>query len=167
MKVLVWIAQSTWPACVDAARDLLGGRDDVEVTLACVTDDAGAGAAHDAFTGLMGRGRRADPRAQIAALAAAAAQELLAAAAERLGRPATTAVLAGGEERAMLDATEGVDLLIVARDGDRSRLGPKSIGPHTRFVIDHVPCDVLVVWPEPAPSLSSVPLPPAHDKRRA
>jgi hypothetical protein len=31
-------------------------------------------------------------------------------------------------------------LLIVARDGDRSRLGPKSLGHHTRFVVDHAPC---------------------------
>jgi hypothetical protein len=41
-------------------------------------------------------------------------------------------------------AAEGADLLILARDGDRARLGPRSIGPATRFVVDHAPCAVLL-----------------------
>lgn len=49
------------------------------------------------------------------------------------------------------------DLLIVARDGDRSRPGPKSLGPATRFVVDHAPCPVVLVWPgEPPRPLPSV-----------
>src|SRR5487761_314466 len=39
-------------------------------------------------------------------------------------------------------AADGADLLILARDGDRTRLGPKSLGPASRFVVDHAPCPV-------------------------
>jgi len=40
-----------------------------------------------------------------------------------------------------------MDLLVLARDGDRSRAGPASLGPGARFVVDHAPCQVLLVWP--------------------
>ncbi|GAA4727188.1 universal stress protein [Phytohabitans rumicis] len=46
---------------------------------------------------------------------------------------------------------------MLARDGDRSRLGPRSLGPHTRFVIDHAPCGVLLVWPDQPPDLATLP----------
>ena len=59
-------------------------------------------------------------------------------------------------------AARGAALLIVARDGDRSRLGPKSLGKATRFVVDHAPCPVLLVWPEPAPAVATIPPPPPH-----
>ena len=48
----------------------------------------------------------------------------------------------------MVEAAAGADLLILARDGER-RPGPKSLGPRTRFVVDHAPCRVLLVWPGP------------------
>jgi hypothetical protein len=48
----------------------------------------------------------------------------------------------------------------VARDGDRSRLGPHSLGHATRFVVDHAPCSVLLVWPDEPPGLESIPPPP-------
>jgi hypothetical protein len=57
-------------------------------------------------------------------------------------------------------AAEGADLLVLARDGDRSRLGPRSLGPATRFVVDHSPCPVLLVWPERAPGVGTIPPPP-------
>ena len=53
----------------------------------------------------------------------------------------------------------GADLLILARDGEL-RLGPKSLGPRSRFVLDHAPCQVLLVWPEPPPGIDTIKLPP-------
>ena len=44
-----------------------------------------------------------------------------------------------------------------ARDGDCTRLRPKSLGPASQFVVDHAPCPVLLVWPLPAPGLASIP----------
>jgi hypothetical protein len=52
---------------------------------------------------------------------------------------------------------EGVDLLVAARDGDRSRLGPHSLGHDTRFVVDHAPCAALLVWPDAPPGVDSIP----------
>jgi nucleotide-binding universal stress UspA family protein len=56
-----------------------------------------------------------------------------------------------------VEAAQDADLLVAARDGDRSRLGPASLGSVTRFVVDHAPCPVLLVWPEPAPPVGSMP----------
>jgi nucleotide-binding universal stress UspA family protein len=69
---------------------------------------------------------------------------------ERHGRP----------EREVVSAADGAGLLILARDGDRSRLGPRSIGKATRFVVDHAPCPVLLVWPEASPGIATIPPPP-------
>jgi len=60
----------------------------------------------------------------------------------------------------VVSASAEADLLIVARDGDRSRLGPKSMGRATRFVVDHAACPVLLVWPDPAPDVATMPAPP-------
>jgi hypothetical protein len=49
---------------------------------------------------------------------------------------------------------------VLARDGERSRLGPKSLGPASRFVVDHAPCPVLLVWPEHPPGVETIPPPP-------
>lgn len=43
-----------------------------------------------------------------------------------------------------------------------ARLGPKSLGPASRFVVDRAPCPVLLIWPEPAPGLTTIPPPPPH-----
>ena len=59
------------------------------------------------------------------------------------------------------------DLLVAARDGDRSRFGPASLGPATRFVVDHAPCPVLLVWPDEAPAVDSIPLPPGPPRSPA
>ncbi len=63
-------------------------------------------------------------------------------------------------EREVVAASEGFDLLVLARDGDRARLGPKSLAPPTRFVVDHAPCAVLLVWPDEAPGVGTLPPPP-------
>jgi nucleotide-binding universal stress UspA family protein len=154
MDVVVWVAEGTWPACVDAAR--AWAPDGADIVLLHVTGGE-VGAAHGAVAGLLGRGR---PRHDVQALSATAAAELLVRAAERLARPATTAQRSGRLEREVVAAADGAALLVCARDGDRSRLGPGSLGPATRFVVDHVPCPVLLVWPEEAPGVDSIPPPP-------
>ncbi len=47
----------------------------------------------------------------------------------------------------MTAAAVDADLLVLCRDGDRSRPGPHSLGPVTRFISDHATCPVLLVWP--------------------
>lgn len=87
------------------------------------------------------------------------------AAAGRLGRPCNRLVRSGRIEREVTAAAEGAGLLVLARDGDRARLGPRSLGPASRFVVDHVPCPVLLVWPEPAPGIATIPPPPPPHHR--
>ncbi len=162
--VLVWIAESTWAACVDTARTWAPAQADV--VLLHVTDDEAAEVAHGAFLGLLSRGRRPpeDPDRVIAAAVAAAATELLDAAARRLGRPAARVERSGRIGHEVVQAAAGADLLICARDGHLDRLGPHSLGPATRFVVDHAPCPVLLVWPGPAPEVATVPPPPAGER---
>ncbi|MEY9967197.1 nucleotide-binding universal stress UspA family protein [Streptacidiphilus sp. MAP12-16] len=161
MTVLVWITEGTWQAAVDAARTHIPTGTDI--TLLHVIGDDIAEAAHGAFVGLLGRGRPGrDPRDQVADRSERAAAALLDAAADRLGRPATRLQAHGRTEREVVHAAAGADLLICARDGDPQHLGPRSLGPATRFVVDHAPCPILLVWPEPAPSLDSLPPHPPH-----
>jgi nucleotide-binding universal stress UspA family protein len=89
-----------------------------------------------------------------------AAAALLDDAAARLGRPAARLPRRGRVEREVVLAADGAELLICARDGDRAHLGPRSLGPAARFVIDHAPCPVLLVWPEQPPAADSLPPPP-------
>ncbi|MGC0334715.1 nucleotide-binding universal stress UspA family protein [Streptomyces sp. SAI-170] len=161
MAVVVWIVEGTWPACVDAARAHTPA--DTDVVLLHVTPADVPGAAHGAFAGLLGRGHpERDPGTRLEQLAAASAQELLQAAADRLGRACTRIEHTGRVEREVVTAAEGADLLILARDGDRTHLGPHSLGPAGRFVVDHAACPVLLVWPEPPTGLPSLPPPPPH-----
>ena len=123
-------------------------------------DTAITEALHGAYFGLLGRGARdRDPAGAAAALAEQASAGLLAAA-TRLGRPAARTVRVGRVEREVVAACQGATLLVCARDGDHSRLGPHSLGHHTRFVVDHAPCAVLLIWPDEAPGLGSIPPPP-------
>lgn len=157
MKVLVWIAEATWPACVDAVNELLP---DAEVTLLAALPGEVAERASGARTGLWGRGSGRDPGVRVTELARASTQAMLTAAAGRLSGPAHTELREGRVEREVTAAAAEVDLLVLARDGDVSRLGPHSLDRHTRFVVDHAPCRVLLVWPGPVPELGSIPPPP-------
>ncbi|MEU8589159.1 universal stress protein [Streptomyces sp. NPDC048664] len=159
MSVVVWITEGTWPACVEAA--LARARPDEEVVLLFVHDDTVAETAHGAFAGLLGRGHpERDPGDRIEVLSESAARELLDAAARRLDRPARRVLRHGRREREVVEACVDAGLLVCARDGDRSRLGPHSLGPATRFVVDHAPCPVLLVWPGEAPPADLPPPPP-------
>ncbi|MFT0848640.1 universal stress protein [Actinomycetaceae bacterium L2_0104] len=160
MKVVAWIAPGTWDAVVTAAQNR--PKDD-QITLVAVADtqqDMPSGI----FSGLMGRGH-APGHQYYDKLSEDAAQDLLEQAKRALGRECDTHLLVGRTERVITEACDDADLLLLARDGDRSRLGPHSIGRHTRFVIDHAPCTVAVLWPGQTPSLDSIPdeLPPEED----
>ncbi|MET9734603.1 universal stress protein [Streptomyces sp. NPDC006458] len=159
MSVVVWIVEGTWPACVDAALTLVPG--DADIVLLHVTPADVPGAAHGAFAGLLGRGHpERDPGTRMEHLAATSARQLLQAAANRLARPCTLTERTGRVEHEVVTAARDADLLILARDGDHTHLGPHSLGRAGRFVVDHAPCPVLLVWPEPAPGLTSLPSPP-------
>lgn len=157
MEVVVWVTEATWPACVEAVRTHVPAS--AHVTLLHVVDEGVAGVATGALAGLLGRSGR-DRVPEVGALASAAGLELLAAAADDLGREATVTQRSGRVEREVVQALAGADLLVLARDGDLRRLGPHSLGPATRFVVDHAPCATLLVWPGPAPEVASIPRPP-------
>jgi nucleotide-binding universal stress UspA family protein len=164
-SVIIWVCEGTWQATVDAALSLVPAIGSVgspaRFTVLHVTPTAAADAARGAYLGLLGR-RGRDPGARFDEVAAAAAADLMAAAARRLGRPCEQLEIRDHSERAVVTASADADLLIVARDGDRSRLGPKSLGRATRFVVDHAACPVLLVWPDPAPGVGTMPPPPHH-----
>lgn len=154
MRIVVWVAEGTWPSCVDAARTLPAS----QIVLLHVIDLDAAHAIAGARAGLLGRALPDDPAT--AEALAAAQSGLLDAAQERLGRPALRATRRGRPEREVVAACADADLLVLARDGDHTRLGPRSLGPHTRFVLDHAPCRVLLVWPDEPPGLGTLPPPP-------
>jgi nucleotide-binding universal stress UspA family protein len=137
-RVVVWITEGTWAGCVDAAAALAPA--DSDIVLLHVTDADVADVVSGSFSGLLGRGTEPghfdDP-----------ADRLLEAAARRLGRPVTTLATTGRIQHEVTAACQDADLLVCARDGRRDRPGPHSVGKHTRFVVDHVPCAVLLVWP--------------------
>jgi nucleotide-binding universal stress UspA family protein len=161
-SVVIWVSEGTWRASVDAALSLAPAA--ARFTLLHVTAAEVADAAHGAYAGLLGRGGR-DPGERLDALGASSAAALLDAAEARLGRRCERREIHGQAERAVVAASAEADLLIVARDGDRSRVGPKSLGRATRFVVDHAACPVLLVWPEPAPDVGTMPPPPHHPHR--
>ena len=165
-SVLVWVGERTWQACIDAARRLPAAS--TRITLIHVTEDDSPDAARGAYLGLMGRRPPGpDPGDRITEFERHSAAELLDAAARRLGRPCDRIDRHGRPERAVVAAAAGADLLIVARDGDQSRLGPKSLGKEARFVVDHAPCPVLLIWPGTAPSVASIPPKPPKPPQKA
>lgn len=155
MRVHAWLVPGTWQSVVDAVAARPA---DDQLTLLTVADRDET-IPTGMFGQLMGRGRPvADPSTD--RLGAEAAQRLLDEATRRLGRPCEQRLLTGRTERVVTAACDDADLLLLARDGDRSRLGPKSMGHHTRFVLDHAPCTVALLWPGEVPSLDSIPTPP-------
>ncbi len=157
MRVVVWIAEDTWEGCVDRSGAVLP--EDAAITLLHVApSDVEVLASHGGAR-LLGRHPPPPPGPPLRAIAEEEALALLEAARARLGRPAELLARRGKVEREVLEACVDADLLVLARDGE-PRLEPKSLGPRTRFVLDHAPCQVLLVWPESAPSLDTIKLPP-------
>ncbi|MGD0198006.1 MAG: universal stress protein [Solirubrobacteraceae bacterium] len=164
MRALVWIIEDTWQATVAQAAEYLPAQ--AEVTLLHVADTQTEGVARVARHGLLGR----DPpdrgrEGELRAISEQAAKELLDDARNAFGRPVECEARRGRVEREVVAAAEDMDILILARDGDRAQLGPRSIGPAVRFVVDHAPCRVLLIWPDPAPSLTTIPPPPPGPPR--
>lgn len=155
MKIVIWVTEGTWQACVDAARDLAAG----EFVLLHVIDPDSIEAVAGPRAGLLGRAMPAADAAVEETLAAAQ-RDLIDAAQARLGRPAQRLGRRGRAEREVVAACADAGLLVLARDGDRTRLGPRSLGHATRFVLDHAPCRVLLVWPDEPPDLATLPPPP-------
>ena len=88
----------------------------------------------------------------MADLAGEAAQALLDDAVERLDDGSVTIYTlaeSGLPEDVVMQAAADVDLLVIARDSRHP--SPHSIGHAARFVVDHAPCDVLLVWPGGGP----------------
>ena len=113
---------------MDAAAALAGA----EVTLLYVAD-TGPGP-----PGLLGR-HRPPPALE------PAGDDLLDEAQERLARPAERLTRSGPAERLVTDLAAGFDLLVLSRTNLRP--GPHSLGHAARFVVDHAPCALLLVWP--------------------
>jgi nucleotide-binding universal stress UspA family protein len=157
MRVVVWISEDSWQACVDRARELVP--EEAEVTIVHVAaSDVEELAAHPG-PGRLGRRHRPPPGPGVRQIAESEARALLEAARERFGRPAETVARRGRTEREVLEAAEGADLLVLARDGKLGR-EPKSLGRWSRFVVDHAGCEVLLVWPEPPPGIEDMHWPP-------
>jgi nucleotide-binding universal stress UspA family protein len=159
MRAVVWTTERSWETCVDEAASLLP--DDAEVTLLCVVASDVEAVATGGRTGLLGRRPPPHQEPTYEQLSDDAARALLADAAERFGRDARTEVRRGRVEREVVAACDGADLLVLARDGER-KLGPPSLGKHQRFVVDHAPCRVVLVWPGDPPGVETMPPPPRH-----
>ncbi len=163
MRALVWIIEDTWESTVSAAAVLLPS--EAEVTLLHVASTEVEALAGATRHGLLGR-RPPPPAASepLHSISEEAARHLLTDAQTQLGRPAKLESRRGRVEREVVGAAASMDVLVLARDGNRERLGPQSLGPTTRFVVDHAPCQILLIWPDGAPELTTMPPPPrAHD----
>ena len=88
MKVIAWLTEGTWEACVDATAQIAPA--DCEIVLLHVTDPAVPESLHGAFAGLVGRGGHGlDPGDAVESATRSAEEALFAAAESRLGRDAT------------------------------------------------------------------------------
>ena len=130
MTVLVWITETTWAACVDAARRWVDA--DADIVLLHVTDDDIPAAAHahprSPWTRPLARPR---PRREGCG-AAGPSRRRPARKRRRTTRPPRHRVrLHGRVEHQVATAAADTDLLICARDGDPHRPGPTARTPVT------------------------------------
>jgi nucleotide-binding universal stress UspA family protein len=156
VRLVAWITEAGWEACVDAAA----GVPAAEVTLLHVASDDVPDASRGALAGLLGRHQRGpELETRLQGVAGEAAEALLRDAAQRLGREdARRLAVTGRPEVVVVDAARGADVLVVARDTRDP--GPRSLGHATRFVVDHAPCLLLLAWPGGGPSGVAPPPPP-------
>jgi nucleotide-binding universal stress UspA family protein len=143
MRVLVWIVEETWQATAAAAAAFLPA--DADITLLYVRSDAET-LARGARSALLGRSRR-PAAARLDVISEQGARDLLADARAALGRQAMLDARSGRTEHEVVAAAATADLLVLARDQGHARRGPRSLGPTARYVVDHAPCAVLLIWP--------------------
>ncbi len=157
MVAVVWITESGWEACIEQARRMIEG--DAEVRLVHVSPADVEDLVGEGVGGLLGRRPAPPPQRAVRTIAAQEAQALLGKAQARLARHASLHALRGHPERELLRLCADADLLLLARDRE-PRLGPKSLSHQTRFIVDHSPCAVLLIWPQQPPGVNTVKLPP-------
>jgi nucleotide-binding universal stress UspA family protein len=162
MRALVWISEGTWQACVEQAKALVPQQ--AELTLLHVSSTDVEELVAGGRSGLLGR-RHPSPGPPLRAISDQEARELLEAARTALGRQCQLVARRGRVECEVVAACADADLLVFARDGER-RLGPKSLAPHARFVVDHAPCTVLLVWAVRPPGIDTIPPAPDRPSRR-
>ncbi len=142
MSVMVWINPgAAWESAVDAAARLA----DDEVVLLLVTDSDG-GRTHDPLTELLGPSGH-EPGDAFGGSTEDQAAALFDEAEARMGRPVRRLWERGVAEHEVVAAAGSADLLVCVRDGAPGGRGADSLGPATRFVVHHAPCEVLLVWP--------------------
>ncbi len=147
MRAVVWICEGTWEGCVDEAGRLLP--EGAEITLLHVAPGDVEAVAGRGPAALLGRHPHPRPGPALEEISAEEARAVLAAAQQRLGRPADLVARRGRVEREVLAVAAGADLLVLSRDGAAPE-GPHSLGPRARFVVDHARCAVVLV-PRSAP----------------
>ena len=157
MVSIVWIQETTWEACIEYARRVIPR--DAAVRLVHVSPSDVENLVEEGAGGLLGRHPPPPPHSTVRTIAAEEAQALLETARARFARPAEIEALRGHPERELLRACTDADLLVLARDVE-PRLGPKSLSHEARFVVDHSPCAVLLIWPVRPPGPDTVKLPP-------
>ena len=161
MVVVVWITESTWEACIEQARSVIPN--DAQVRLVHVSPSDVEDLVGEGAGGLLGRRPAPQPQHAIRTIAEHEAQALLERARASLSRPAALEARRGHPERELLRACADADLLLLARDRE-PRLGPKSLSHETRFIVDHSPCAVMLIWPQEPPSPDTAKL-PSHLRR--
>ncbi len=151
MRALVWIIEDTWQATVAQAAAFLPS--DAEITLLHVASTEPETVALAARRGLPGRHppRDAEPQS-LPAISEQSAKQLLADAQTLLGRPATLQALRGRVKHEVVAAAESIDVLVLARDGDREWLGPRSLGPDARLSSTTPPAKSCSSGPTSRPS---------------
>jgi nucleotide-binding universal stress UspA family protein len=148
MRVLVWIVEGTWKAAVVASKQFAPA--DAQITLLHVVPVEPQAVAREARQALLGRGHVQSTEAAFQSIAANVASGLLADARALLGRDAALNAQRGCVRDVVVAAAQKADLLVVARDCDHAGEGPNSLGPTARYVLDHAPCPVLLVWSDQA-----------------
>ena len=147
MHVLVWIVEGTWMAAVAAAKQFVPA--DAQITLLHVIPAEAQAVAREAPQALLGRWHDRSTEA-LQSIAVQVASGLLADARALLGRDARLDARCGRVGEAVVAAAQKTDLLVVARDCDHAGVGPHSLGPTARYVLDHAPCPVLLVQSDQA-----------------
>jgi nucleotide-binding universal stress UspA family protein len=155
VRIVVWLTEAGWEAAVDAALQLSA---DADVTLLYVADQDVASSAEGALSGLLGRRANRVVEA-ITRTATETAEEILASAQERLGRPAEQRQEQGAPELVVMEAARQADVLVLGRSNRKH--GPKSISRPMRYVVDHAPGLLVMAWPGGGPE-GPAPAPPPH-----